>query len=79
MIEVTRVTEEVIEVKQVLMSWSKTDVSFVYFDIKNWKKSDVYEISTDSPVMVYDMVEEGIKWVEMFYLPKIRNKEGEQM
>jgi hypothetical protein len=77
-IEVKRVTKDIIEVKEVLMGWNTTDAKYVYFDLANRKKSGFYEVSTDCPVMVYDMVEEGIRWVEMFYLPKIDTSEEDE-
>lgn len=60
---------DILEVKQALMSFHKTEVSYWYYDIKRWLVSS-FGKQGDRPDRV--MRPEQIEWVRKHYLPHVR-------
>lgn len=69
MLEIKKISENVIEVKETLMGFTNTKYSFWYYDIKNWLVSS-HGKENDVPDRV--MTESGIDWCKKYYIPKIK-------
>ena len=61
---------DILEVKEALMSFTSTKVSYWYYDIKNWRKSS-HGKANDPCDRV--MSASDIAWVEKYYIPKVLN------
>ena len=58
----------VLEVKETLMGWTDTRVSYWYYDVKNWLKSLNGRLG-DKCVLPMNSGDRA--WVETYYLPKV--------
>lgn len=68
MLSFKMVSENVLEVKETIMSFTKDKVSYWYYDIKNWKKS---MFGTEGEIPSVPMSAAGIDWVKKYYLQKV--------
>lgn len=59
---------DILEVKETLMSFTSTEVSYWYYDIKNWKKSSHGKINDPCD---RNMNRSDIIWVSKYYIPKV--------
>ncbi|KVP40017.1 hypothetical protein [Burkholderia ubonensis] len=62
-------TTGILEVKEVLMSFTTTQTRFWYYDTKKWLKSS-HGKQGDTPDRV--MTDSDIRWVKQYYLPKVQ-------
>lgn len=59
----------ILEVKEVLLSFTSTRTTFWYYDTQKWLKSS-HGKAGDTPDRV--MSAEDIQWVKQYYLPKLQ-------
>ena len=85
MLKIKHISDDIIEVKEITMSATKTIYRYFYYDIVNWKryycrpcsKPMTIELIKSNPAPdkkcheVEDMHEADIDWVKKWYLPKI--------
>jgi hypothetical protein len=62
----------ILEVKEVLMSFTKTQTQYWYYDTQKWLKSS-HGKQGDTPDR--GMTEADIQWVKQYYLPKVQTVE----
>lgn len=60
---------DILTVKQVLMSFHEITISWWYYDIKRWLKS---QHGREGDVPVQPMTEEQIAWVKQYDLPAVQ-------
>lgn len=58
----------ILEVKETLMSFHETRVSYCYYDIDKWLVS---RFGKRGEVPVHPMAPSAIEWVKKHYLPKV--------
>lgn len=68
MLAIKMVSDDVIEVKETLFSYSANRVTHWYYNIKEWKKSSRGK-EGETPDRI--MNEQDINWVKKHYLPKV--------
>jgi hypothetical protein len=59
---------DILEVKEIIMSFTTTETSYFYYDIKNWLVS-CHGKKDDKPTR--PCTQSGIDWVKKYYLPKV--------
>ena len=59
---------DILEVRQDIHSWTKTETNYFYYDIKNWLVSG-YGKKDDKPAR--PCTPSKIDWVKKWYLPKV--------
>ena len=67
MLSLKMLDANILEVKEVTMSWTKTETSFWYYDIVNW--TDCVNGKNEQPFK--KMTPNAIEWVKKYYLPKL--------
>lgn len=57
-----------VEVKESLLSFTDTEVTFWYYDTDNWLRT---VLGKEGEVPIQPMTEQEIDWATKYYLPKI--------
>jgi hypothetical protein len=58
---------DILEVKEVSMSWNKTNISYWYYDIVNWLDN----ANGKKEPLDRKVCPAQIEWVKKYYLPKV--------
>lgn len=67
----TLITPDLLEVREVVMGFTATQVRYWYYDLKNWMVSS-HGKEGDKPDRA--MTPKCIEWVRTHHLPKVRGK-----
>ena len=65
---VKMVSDDVLEVKDSVVSLRETRHTFWYYDIKNWKRSIT---GKEHEIPTHDVDKNTKKWVKDYYIPKL--------
>ena len=84
MLDIKYISDDIIEVKETIMSFTKDKISYTYYDIVNWvsyahnnsKEQLTAEIIKSNPTpdnkyhYSHKMVDWKIEWVKKWFIPK---------
>ena len=71
MYRVKQHSENVIEVKEMLVSWHTTKTTYWYYDVERWLKTVLGE-KNEIPSEI--MTQREIDWCQRYYLPKLEKE-----
>ena len=86
MLEIKYIADDIIEVKEILMGFNLSQVSYWYYDIVNWiryhnrpiSKPMTVELIRSNPAPdekyhnIEPMGQSNIEWVKKYYIPKAK-------
>lgn len=71
MLKFNKVSENVVEMEQIINGYQDFEVSYVYCDLKNMVKSGVLKEKTDNPEFKYPITKECLNFINKQHFEEI--------
>jgi len=71
MLKFNKISENVVEMEQIIYGYRDSEFSYVYCDLKNMVKSGVLRKRTDNPEFKYPITEQCLKFINKHHFEEV--------